>query len=376
MPCLNEAATVEICIQKAQEAVTMNRLAGEIIFADSGSDDGSTQIAEALNVRVIHASRGYGAALMAGIAAARGSYVIIGDTDASYDFGAILPFIEKLREGFDLVMGCRFSAGGGKIMPGAMPWSHRWLGNPILSGIGRLWFRSPVRDFHCGMRGFRREAIITLDLRTTGMEFASEMVIKATLRGLRISEVPITLYRDQRTGPSHLRTWHDGWRHLRFMLLYSPNWLFLVPGGGMLLVGAAVGGRLLAGPIEIGGMGFDTNTLLICAMIVLTGFKLFAFSMFAKIFAISEGLLPDNSYFHKLFSFITLERGILVGIILILTGFVLLSSGILYWYRSDFGPISYPKSLRLVIPGVTALTLGVEIIFSSFFLSILGLRRK
>jgi glycosyltransferase involved in cell wall biosynthesis len=376
IPCLNEANTLSICIQKAQEAIRIHHLAAEIIVADSGSHDDSPEIAKALGVRVIHAPKGYGAALMAGITAAQGTCIVMGDADASYDFGAILPFLEKLREGFDLVMGCRFQSKGGKIMPGAMPWTHRWLGNPVLSGIGRLWFQSPITDFHCGMRAFRRAAIVGLDLNTTGMEFASEMVIKATLKGLRISEVPITLHKDQRNRPSHLRTWRDGWRHLRFMLLYSPNWLFLVPGWGMLLVGSVIGGLLLKGPIEIGGIGFDTNTLLACAMIVLMGFKLIAFAMFAKIFAISEGLLPENPHLNKLFSLVTLERGLLVGAILILTGCALLSSGILYWHLHSFGPISYPKSLRLVIPGVTALTLGVEIVFSSFFLSILGLRRK
>ncbi len=377
MPCLNEAETLGDCIRKAQEAIRKHDLQAEIVVADNGSHDGSPEIARTLGARVVHAPvTGYGAALMTGIEAARGAYIVMADADGSYDLGAIFPFVEKLREGYDLAMGCRFPRGRGRIMPDAMPWSHRWLGNPFLSGIGRLFFRSPVSDFHCGLRAFRRGSIAALELRTTGMEFASEMVIKATLKGMRIAQLPITLYKDARTRPSHLRRWRDGWRHLRFMLLYSPYWLFFIPGCALFLLGAASGGVLLAGPVQVGGIGFDTNTLLVSAMGMLVGFNLIAFGMFAKVFAISEGLLPEDPRLGKIFQFITLEAGILVGVFCIVAGFGLLGWGLLYWQRHDFGPMSYPDSLRLVIPGVAALTLGVEIIFSSFFISILGLRRR
>jgi glycosyltransferase involved in cell wall biosynthesis len=377
MPCLNEAETLPACIQKAQEAIHKHDLQAEIVVADNGSHDGSPDIAAALGARVVHAPiRGYGAALMAGIEAARGTYVVMGDADCSYDFGAIFPFVEKLRDGYDLVMGCRLPKGRGTIMPGAMPWSHRWLGNPLLSAIGKVLFRTPVSDFHCGLRAFRRDIMVALGLRTTGMEFASEMVVKATLKNLRIAEIPITLHKDQRTRAPHLRRWRDGWRHLRFMLLFSPYWLFFVPGFALFLLGTASGGILVAGPVRIGGVEFDTNTLLVSAMAVLVGFKLIAFAMFAKVFAISEGLLPEDPRLGKVFQVVTLEVGMLVGLLVMLAGLGLLSWGVLYWRGYAYGPISYPDSLRLVIPGVTGLTLGVEIIFSSFFLSILGLRRK
>lgn len=377
IPCLNEAETLGGCIQKAHEVIDTHNLSAEIVVADNGSHDGSPEIARDLGARLVHAPvKGYGAALMAGIEAARGTYVVMADADGSYDFGAILPFIEKLRQGYSLVMGCRFPRGHGTIMPEAMPWSHRWLGNPILTGVGRLFFRSPVSDFNCGLRAFRRDTITALDLRTTGMEFASEMVIKATLKGVPIAEIPITLYKDGRTRPPHLRRWRDGWRHLRFMLLYSPSWLFLIPGCVFFFLGAASGGVLLSGPVQIWGIGFDTNTLLVSAMVMLLGFKLIAFAVFAKVFAISEGLLPEDPSLSKVFRFVTLEVGILIGLLCMLAGFGLLGGGVLYWRRHDFGPLSYPDSLRLVIPGVTALTLGVEIIFSSFFMSMLGLRRR
>lgn len=261
-------------------------------------------------------------------------------------------------------------------MPGAMPRSHRWLGTPVLSALGRLFFRSPVVDFNCGMRAFRRNVIPGLDLRTTGMEFASEMIIKATLKGLRIGEIPITLYRDARNRPPHLRTWRDGWRHLRFMLLYSPFWLFFVPGAALFLIGTVLGGRLLLGPIEVRGVGFDTNTLLVLAAGLLIGFKLIAFALFTKIFGISEGLLPVDERLSRFFRMVTLEAGIFIGLLFVLIGLGLLVWGLVYWERHGFGPLSYPDSLRLVVPGVTSLALGIEVIFSSFFMSVLGLRRK
>lgn len=378
MPCLNEAGTLEQCIQIARSALEKYDLSGEIIVADNGSTDGSDRIAQAAGARLVRVQeRGYGAALMGGIREARGTFIVMGDADESYDFEAIAPFIEKLREGYDLVMGCRLPRGGGVIMPGAMPWTHRWIGNPVLSTLGRLFFLCPVTDFHCGLRAFSRHCYETLDLRTTGMEFASEMVIKATLKGLRIAELPITLYKDGRDRPPHLKSWRDGWRHLRFMLLYSPRWLFLVPGFTLLIGGALAGGVLLRGPVTILGIGFDTNTLLVASMAVLVGFKLIAFAVFSKIFAITEGLLPEDPHLlNRLFQWFRLETGLFLGIGVSLLGVALLSWGILYWYQNDFGPMSYPDSLRLVIPGVLGLTLGIEIIFSSFFLSLLGLSRR
>jgi len=261
-------------------------------------------------------------------------------------------------------------------MPGAMPWLHRWIGTPALTAIGRLFFHSPLSDFNCGLRAFRRDAYERMSLRMIGMEFASEMIVKASLNGLRVAEVPITLHRDGRSRPPHLRSWRDGWRHLRFMLLFSPRWLFLVPGSVLALFGAVAGGALLFGPVQVGAVGFDTNTLLVCAMAVLLGFKLMVLAIFSKAFAISEGLLPPDPSFGRLFRAATLEMGFVIGLSVVLVGLGLLGWGLVYWERRGFGPLSYPGSLRLVIPGVTALTLGVEIIFSSFFLSVLGLRGR
>jgi glycosyltransferase involved in cell wall biosynthesis len=377
MPCLNEADTLEVCVKKAQKALKESGISGEIIVADNGSTDGSQDIAAQLGARVIHVDeKGYGAALMGGISAARGQYVIMGDADDSYDFTEIPRFIEKLREGYDLVMGCRLPWGGGTIMPGAMPWKHRWIGNPVLTTIGRLFFKSSVSDFHCGLRAFRRDAYAEIDTRTTGMEFASEMVIKATLKKMKIAQIPITLYPDGRSGKPHLRSWKDGWRHLRFMLMYSPRWLFLMPGLIMFLSGGILGAVLLVRGIRIGEIILGTNTLLICSMSVLVGFQLILFAVFTKIFAISEGLLPQDIRMIKLNKYINLEIGLLVGLIVTLVGFGLIVSAFLYWKAHGYGPISYPESLRMTIPGITAFTLGIEIIFSSFFMSILGMKRR
>jgi hypothetical protein len=300
----------------------------------------------------------------------------MGDSDDSYDWSAIYPFVERLRKGDDLVMGCRLPAGGGTILPGAMPWKHRWIGNPVLTGLGKLFFHSPVSDFHCGLRGFQKVAYEQLDLRTTGMEFASEMVVKATLRGQRITEIPITLHPDGRSRPPHLRSWRDGWCHLRFMLLFCPRWLFLVPGAVLFWAGAVLGGRLLVGPVRMGAVEFNVNTLLVCSMAILVGFQLIAFAVFTEVFAISERLLPEDPRLTRLFRVITLEVGITAGVILSLSGLGLLLWAVHYWKELGFGPMSYPEGLRLVIPAVTILTLGVQIIFSSFFLSVLGMRRK
>jgi hypothetical protein len=377
IPCLNEAETLAVCIRKARKAIEKHGLDAEVVVADNGSSDGSPEIAGRCGARVVRvAQKGYGAAIMGGVAAARGTYVVIGDADDSYDFTQIFPFVQKLREGSDLVMGCRFPRGNGRIMPGAMPWIHRWIGTPALTAIGRLLFGWPVSDVNCGLRAVRRDAYDGMDLRMTGMEFASEMILKASLNGLRIAEVPITLYRDGRSRPPHLKSWRDGWRHLRSMLLFCPRWLFFVPGAALALLGTAAGGLLIAGPVHIGSVGFDTNTLLVSAMAILLGFKLIALAVFSKAFATWAGLLPADPRFEHRLRALKLEVGIAAGLLITLVGLGLLGWGVLYWQRHDFGPLSYPASLRLVIPGVTALALGVEVVFSAFFLGLLDLGRK
>ncbi len=374
MPCLNEAETLAICIQKAQRSLDENNVAGEIIIADNGSSDGSQEIAAGLGARVVQvASRGYGNALMGGIAAARGKYVIMGDADDSYDFASLGPIIRQLREGYDLVMGNRFLGG---IKPGAMPPLHRYLGNPVLTTLGRLFFRSPVGDFHCGLRGFSKAAVTNLNLQTTGMEFASEMVVKATLHGMRVTEVPTTLSPDGRTRAPHLRSWRDGWRHLRFLLLYSPRWLFLYPGGLLMLAGLMVLLWLVPGPKVIGSVTFDVHTLLYGAVAIIIGFQSILFAVFTKIFAISEGLLPEDPRLNRAFPYVTLEVGLIVGLLLIIAG--LGGSVYAYWYwdRLSFGNLDPSQTMRVVIPAVTCLTVGCQTLFSSFFLSILGLKRR
>ena len=377
MPCLNEARTLGACIRKAQRAIAERGLAAEIIVADNGSTDGSQQLARELGARVVDVpERGYGAALMSGIRAAHGDYIVMADADDSYDFGELGRFVDRLREGNELVMGCRLPSGGGTIMPGAMPWKHRWLGNPVLSALGRMMFRSGVRDFHCGMRGFRRDAIVALDLRTTGMEFASEMVIKATLRGARIAELPITLHKDGRDRPPHLRSWRDGWRHLRFMLLFSPRWLFLAPGVALLLAGMIFGAALVAGPLFVGHVGFDTSTLLMASMSVIVGFQLIVYATFTRAFAVSEGLLKPDKLTPRLMRVVTLEVGIVAGLVCTAIGLALIVHAVLMWRQHGFGALNYSVSQRWIIPGVTGVILGIQIIFSSFFISVLGLARR
>jgi glycosyltransferase involved in cell wall biosynthesis len=377
MPCLNEAETLDVCIRKARDFLTHHSISGEIIVADNGSTDGSQSIAKRCGARVVDAqTRGYGAALMAGIEAARGRFIIMGDADDSYDFSALFPFVEKLRGGYELVMGCRLPSGGGTIMPGAMPLKHQYLGNPLLSSLGRIFFRSPVTDFHCGLRGFTKAAFERMALRTTGMEFASEMVVKATMLKMQITEVPITLYPDGRSRPPHLRSWRDGWRHLRFMLMYSPRWLFLIPGSVLFVLGSLAFFFLLPQPVSMGRVTFDTNTLLVAAMCVLLGFQLIIFYFFTKTFSITEGLIPEDTILDRLFSVFKLEAGIIAGTALLIVGAGFLAYSLLSWSRADFGPLSYSASLRQVIPAVTLIVLGAQVIFSSFFMSILGLSRK
>jgi glycosyltransferase involved in cell wall biosynthesis len=374
MPCLNEAETLATCIVKANESLKNLRIAGEVLIADNGSTDGSQEIARSLGARVVQVERkGYGNALMRGIATARGKYVIMGDSDDSYDFTNLGPFVDKLRAGYDLVMGNRFMGG---IQPGAMPNLHRYLGNPVLTAIGRLFFKSPSGDFHCGLRGFNREAMLGLDLRTTGMEFASEMVVKSTLHNLRITEVPTTLQPDGRSRPPHLRSWRDGWKHLRFLMLYSPRWLFLYPGLLLMGAGLVVGLLLLQGPIFIGGLGFDAQTLLYAAAAIVLGFQAIAFGVFTKVFAISEGLLPEDPKLNVTTIKLNLEKGLILGTCLIITGLVCSVYSVLTWKQSHFGILNPARTLRIIIPAITALIIGVQIVFSSLFLSVLGLRRR
>jgi glycosyltransferase involved in cell wall biosynthesis len=374
MPCLNEAETLATCIRKAQSAMTRNAIHGEVVIADNGSTDGSQEIARSLGARVVDvAEKGYGNALRGGIAASRGRFIIMGDSDDSYDFSTIEPFIEKLRAGFDLVMGNRFAGG---ISPGAMPWKHRWIGNPVLTTIGRLFFHAPAGDFHCGLRGFSRDAYQRMGLRTIGMEFASEMVIKASLERMRVTEVPIILHKDGRSRPPHLRSWRDGWRHLRFMLLFSPRWLFLYPGALLLMVGLALGGMLTLGPLTVGHAVLDIHTLLLCGFVALLGQQLVIFAVFTKIFAITEGFHPPNTALRSFLRFSTLEAGLVFGVLLSLIGVVLLIAATWSWRAASFGALDPRHTMRQVIPAVVLMALGMQTIFGSFFLSILGLGRK
>jgi glycosyltransferase involved in cell wall biosynthesis len=374
MPCLNECATVGTCVRKALDAMERHGIRGEVVVADNGSTDGSQEIAVEMGARVVPIQTlGYGSALSGGIAAARGRYVLMGDADDSYDFTQMHVFLSKLRQGYDLVMGNRFQGG---IMPGAMPLLHRYLGNPVLTGVGRLFFKSPVGDFHCGMRAFRKDSIERLELRTLGMEFASEMVVKATRFHLRVTEVPTTLTPDGRNRAPHLRTWRDGWRHLRFLLLYSPRWLFLYPGLSMFTVGLAASVMLLPKPRMVGSIEFDVATLLFAAMLILIGFQSIVFAMFTKVFAISEGLLPQDERLERVFYYITLESGLAAGVLLMIGGIGAWSLALLHWRSHHFGPLNPAQIVRIVIPALVASTLGLQTIFSSFFLSVLGMRRS
>ncbi|HKB02698.1 MAG TPA: glycosyltransferase family 2 protein [Gemmataceae bacterium] len=375
MPCLNEQETIGRCIEKAQKAFREHRLAGEVVVADNGSTDGSQEIARRLGARVVDIPvKGYGAALQGGVEAAHGMYVIMGDSDDSYDFSDIMPFVEKLREGCDLVMGNRFK---GEIRPGAMPFLHKWLGNPVLTWLGRKFFRCPAGDFHCGLRGFRKAAFEEMRLQTTGMEFASEMVIKSTLLKHRIAEVPIVLHPDGRSRPPHLRTWRDGWRHLRFMLLFSPRWLFLNPGAILFTLGLVVSVWLLGGPRRVGALTLDINTMLLAGSMVLVGYQLVIFAVFTKIFVISEGLHPPRTHLYKpIFRGLTLEAGLLAGLALIAAGLGVTGLAIWDWWTAGFGELDPQVTMRRTIPAVLLMTLGVQTVFASFFLGVLTLRRK
>jgi glycosyltransferase involved in cell wall biosynthesis len=375
MPCLNEAETLARCIRKARASIERLQLRAEVVIADNGSTDGSQAIATTEGARVVNVPvRGYGAALYYGTLAARGRYVIMGDADDSYDFSRIDPFVEELRKGRDLVMGNRFRGG---IRPGAMPWKNRYIGNPILSSIGKVFFRSPVGDFHCGMRGFSRAAFERMQLQTTGMEFASEMVIKATLLRMDIAEVPTTLDKDGRSRPPHLRPWRDGWRHLRFMLLYSPRWLFLYPGVLLAVLGAALGALVLPGPFPVTEkIALDVHTLLVAFAFVQLGFQAIFFAFCARIYALQEGLLTGDPALERAFRFFKLETGLLAGVAVMLLGVAAIGTTLSRWYDVGFGALNAQATLRAAIPGVTALCLGAQIILFSFLLSFIGLRRR
>lgn len=370
MPCLNEAETIAACVVKAVSYLEQHHISGEVLIADNGSVDGSQAIAEQCGARVIHVSeKGYGSALIGGIRAAKGIFIIMGDADDSYDFSRLTPFLRELRSGHDLVMGNRFKGG---IKKGAMPPLNRYLGNPVLSGLGKLFFPNPCGDFHCGLRGFRKTSIESLSLRTTGMEFASEMLVKAVIHHLKITEVPTTLSPDGRTKSSHLRPWRDGWRHLRFLLLYSPRWLFLYPG--ILMVAIGIVGSLILWQRQF--LIFDIHTLLFMSASIIVGFQSISFSILTNQFAISEGLLPKSNSFLRLSRYLSLEAGLITGLGLIILGLCGSAYALFLWQRAMFGPLEPSEFMRIVIPSITSIIVGLQLVLSSFFFSILSLKRK
>jgi glycosyltransferase involved in cell wall biosynthesis len=377
MPCLDEADTVAACVRKARQALREHAITGEVIVADNGSTDGSPALARDAGARVVPVrERGYGNALMGGIAAARGRYVIMGDADDSYDFGEIPRFVEKLRQGNELVQGCRLPAGGGRIVPGAMPWSHRWIGNPLFSLLVRAFFHAPLHDAYCGLRGFSREFYDRLNLRCTGMEFAIEMLVKAALLRSSTAEVPITLHPDGRVSHApHLRTYRDGWRTLRFLLLYSPRWLFLLPGLLLILLGV-VGYAMALPGVRIGRVHVDAHTLLVASLAILLGYQSVLFALFAKTFAASEGLLPPDPRLEAFFRRVTLEGGLVAAAALMAGGLALIAGAANEWRLRGFGDLDYAATMRWVIPGVTATALGFETMLASFFVSVLRMARR
>jgi glycosyltransferase involved in cell wall biosynthesis len=377
MPCLNEAETIGTCIQKAHEFLHRYKVQGEIVVADNGSTDGSQAIATLMGARVVQVEeKGYGNALMGGITAARGRYVIMGDADDSYDFLDLSRFVDKLREGHDLVMGCRLPWGGGTIKPGAMPFLHRWWGNPLFTVMARHWFGAPINDVYCGLRGFSKALFERLNLRCTGMEFATEMIIKSSLYREKIAEVPITLHRDGRTAhPPHLKTYRDGWRTLRFFLMYSPRWLFVIPGAMLILLGTI--GYVVAMPgLTIHGITFDAHTLLFASLAILCGYQSVLFAIFSKTFAVSEGLMPEDPRLTRFFKIMYLERGLMLSGAGLLLGLGLLLAAVQEWRLASFGHLDYARTMRLVVPGATLTALSFQTILSSFFVSILGMRRR
>jgi glycosyltransferase involved in cell wall biosynthesis len=374
MPCLNEAETLEKCIVKARAYLERSGINGEVVIGDNGSTDGSQEIARKAGARVVDVPRrGYGAAIMGAVEAAKGKYVIMGDSDDSYDFSNLDLFVQKLREGNDLVMGNRFKGG---IKPGAMPFLHKYLGNPVLSFIGRLFFRSNIGDFHCGLRGFRQDLVSRLGLQTTGMEFASEMVVKSTLFDVKIAEVPTTLSPDGRSRPPHLRTWRDGWRHLRFLLIYSPRWLFVYPGIILILLGLVLGGMIIHGPVAVGPANLDTNSLLYAGTAVVIGFQALMFGLLTRVYGMVAGFLPPRQQLQKLADQGALERGLVVGLLVFLGGIGLGVWALFRWKAAHFGLLIYPDILRIVIPSAVAIIVGLQVVLGAFFLSVLLIKHK
>ena len=377
MPCLNEAETIARCVAEARAALARAGVAGEVLVADNGSTDGSQVLAAASGARVVQiAGRGYGRALAGGVRAARGRYVLMGDADGSYDFGELPRFIDQLDDGADLVLGCRLPAGGGRILPGAMPWKHRWIGNPVLSRLGRLFFAVPVHDLHCGLRAFRREAIERLNLRCPGMEYASEMVVRAAMAGLRLAEVPVTLRPDGRSRPPHLRSWRDGWRHLRFMLLFSPRWLFLVPGLALAGVSLVMFLLLLAGPLRVGSVTFDINTLILAGSGLVTGIQTVLIGILAKAAAIGLGLVPPTPLLTRLQGRRPVELGLLAGAGLLPLGIGYVLWAVESWREAGFGDLPPGESVRIVVPAVTVIAIGIQLAFSGFVLATIEFGRE
>lgn len=373
MPCLNEAKTLKTCISKANSFLINNNIDGEVLIADNGSTDGSQEIAINTGARVVNIpEKGYGAALIGGCEAAYGKYVIMGDSDDSYDFSNLMPFVEKLREGYDLVMGNRFKGG---IEKGAMPPLHKYLGNPVLSTIGRILYKSPIKDFHCGLRGYNRESILSLNLHTTGMEYASEMVVQATLHKLKICEVPTTLKKDGRDRPPHLKSWSDGWRHLTFLLMHAPNWLFLYPGILFFIIGIIFSTIIIINPIIIGTIRFDINTLLYFTISTIVGFQLIIFYLLTKKYAAITKFIPVTKFDTHILKF-TMNKGIFIGAILILIGIISSIISIIIWQNNGYGDLDASKMLRLTMPILTTFVCGIQLMFSSFFLGILEIKTK
>nr|WP_238345931.1 glycosyltransferase family 2 protein [Luteimonas saliphila] len=371
MPCLNEAETLATCIGKARAFLAESGVRGEVLVADNGSTDGSQRIASEAGARVVDVPRkGYGAALAGGIEAARGRFVVMGDADDSYDFSRLMPFVEQLRRGSDLVMGNRFRGG---IAPGAMPFLHRYVGNPVLSFLGRLFFGVKARDFHCGLRGFDRARILALGLATPGMEFASEMVVKASLAGYRIDEVPTTLRPDGRSRPPHLRTWRDGWRHLRFLLVHSPRWLFLVPGFALVALGALAMLVIGVHSLEIGGVNLDIHTLSYAGAALVLGVQMLLFAVLTRLMGIRNGWLPDAGTASHLQAALTLERCLVAAVLLFLTGVAMSLYAVWLWSGQGFGELDPRQTMRWVIPSVTLMGIGGELALAAFFLEALRL---
>lgn len=374
MPCLNEAETLEICIQKAQKFLKEFCVDGEVLIADNGSTDGSQEIAIRNGARVANIKeKGYGSALRGGCINAYGKYVIMGDADDSYDFLALMPFLEKLRDGYELVMGNRFKGG---IAKGAMPPLHKYLGNPVLSFIGRIFYPSNIKDFHCGLRGYNREAMLALDLQTTGMEYASEMVVKATLNELKMIEVPTTLSPDGRSHPPHLRSWRDGWRHLKFLMMYSPNWTFLYPGLILSIIGLLVMIFIAIGPMKIGNVNFGINTMMYGSVGILVGINIILFALFTKAYALNSGFIPKENKAVSFFERFTVEKGVVFGACLTMLGLIATVIAFIIWGNNSFGSLQPESIMKITIPAATLIAIGLELIFASFFLGILDIKIK